>query len=97
MACGCPVVTSNRGAQYEVTGACAVHCDPEDVVSIADAIQKTNSDDTLRARLITDGVRWAESFSWDRYAEQLLNIIEHSLNRRTEGTMPGHPASCRVG
>ena len=38
MACGCPVVTSDRSAMPETAGGAAVLADPEDPASIAAAI-----------------------------------------------------------
>jgi glycosyltransferase involved in cell wall biosynthesis len=76
MACGCPVVTSNRGALQEVTAGAAVQVDPEDVTAIADAIGRVDSNEELRQELIANGLHRAASFSWDRYAEQFLQIIE---------------------
>ncbi|HZQ18947.1 MAG TPA: glycosyltransferase family 1 protein [Terriglobales bacterium] len=80
MASRCPVVTSDRGAQFEVTQGCAVHCDPENVDSIAKAIQETHEDRRLRAKLIASGLRCASSFSWDRYAQEFLSVVHQSFN-----------------
>jgi glycosyltransferase involved in cell wall biosynthesis len=82
MACGCPVVTSSRGALQEVSGDFAVHCDPEDVTAIADAIWQVDGDEALRQHLITNGLQKAMSFSWDRYAENFLGILERSVSGR---------------
>ncbi len=79
MACGCPVVTSSRGALREVSGGFAVHADPEDVTAIADGIWQVDSDDLLRQKLITDGFQRAASFSWDRYAEQFLSVLKRGV------------------
>jgi len=75
MACGCPVVTSNRGALLEVTGGAAVYCDPEDARSIAEGILRANSDDFLRSHLIALGLRRAAHFSWHEYARQFLIML----------------------
>jgi glycosyltransferase involved in cell wall biosynthesis len=83
MACGCPVVTSNRGAQLEITRESAVHCDPEDVESIATAIQTAYCEEELRAQLVSSGLRRAASFSWDRYAREFLDIISGSCGKET--------------
>jgi glycosyltransferase involved in cell wall biosynthesis len=97
MACGCPVVTSNRGAQYEVTKDCAVHCDPENVTSIAEAMWQAYSDETLRARLVVNGVRRAASFSWNGYAERFLDVlgtvIEEGSVDDTVDLSPTYPAA----
>jgi glycosyltransferase involved in cell wall biosynthesis len=82
MACGCPVVTSNRGALREVTGECALYADPEDVRAIAEAIWEVSENQPLRERLIADGLRRSGAFSWDHYAEELLHIVERAAFRR---------------
>jgi glycosyltransferase involved in cell wall biosynthesis len=79
MACGCPVVTSDRGALREVTDNCAIHCDPENATAIAHALWLAHTDESLRQRLIASGLRRAMSFSWQRYAHQFLDILGHSL------------------
>lgn len=76
MACGCPVVTSNRGALLEVTGQAAVHADPEDTASIASAIDQVLQDDRLRQSLAARGIDRAKMFSWDRYACEMIKAFE---------------------
>lgn len=93
MACGCPVVTSNRGAQFEVTEGCAVHCDPNSVPSIALAIQKAHDDELLRKRLVASGLQRAASFSWNACAEQFLKIIHGSFGSPTCRLLKGKAAS----
>jgi glycosyltransferase involved in cell wall biosynthesis len=79
MACGCPVVTSSRGALQEVSAGSAAHADPENVTAIADAIWQVDSDEVLRQQLITKGLQRVVSFSWDRYAERFLNVLERGV------------------
>ncbi|MCX5759605.1 MAG: glycosyltransferase family 1 protein, partial [Candidatus Hydrogenedentes bacterium] len=55
MACGTPVVTSNRSSLPEVVADAALQVDPEDVAALAAALLETATDDSLRARLIPDG------------------------------------------
>jgi len=81
MACGCPVVTSNRGALLEVTGQAAVHADPEDVASIASAIERISQDDALRQVLIERGLERARLFTWDRYACEMIKAFEETAER----------------
>ena len=81
MACGCPVVTSDRGAQYEVTRDCAVHCDPQNVLSIAEGIEKVHCDHAVRAKLTANGLRHARAFSWERYAKEFLKIVHQTFDQ----------------
>jgi glycosyltransferase involved in cell wall biosynthesis len=76
MACGCPVVTSNRGALLEVTGSAALHAEPEDVSSLAAAIRKACEDEGLRERLIRSGLGRCRLFSWETYGEEVLKAVE---------------------
>ena len=46
MACGTPVVCSNRGALPEVAGAAALLVDPEDITQIADAVCRVLTEDS---------------------------------------------------
>jgi len=87
MACGCPVVTSDRGALYEVTRGCAMHSDPEDVAAIARAIWQVNADEPLREQLVANGLRHVATFSWDRSADQFFKI----LTRAVRGDQAHHP------
>jgi glycosyltransferase involved in cell wall biosynthesis len=96
MACGCPVVTSDRGALLEVTADCAVHCNPENVRSIADAILRTNHDEPLRERLIESGQRKATSFSWDHYADRFLHIVGQATEGKRLSRASEQPSSCTV-
>jgi glycosyltransferase involved in cell wall biosynthesis len=79
MVCGCPVVTSHRGALREITGDCALHTDPEDVRAIAEAIWNVSENHALREKLIERGLRRAALFSWDKYAESLLELVDRAL------------------
>ncbi|MGA8231044.1 MAG: glycosyltransferase family 1 protein [Candidatus Acidiferrales bacterium] len=81
MACGCPVVTSNRGALLEVTGQAAVHADPEDLASIASAIERILRDESLRQTLVERGLERAKLFTWDRYAYEMMKAFEDTAER----------------
>jgi glycosyltransferase involved in cell wall biosynthesis len=76
MACGCPLITSNRGALREVGGDSAIYVDPDSPESIADAIWKIARSQPLRDQLINRGLQRAGRFSWDHHAKQFLSVIE---------------------
>lgn len=75
MACGCPVVASRAASLPEVCGEAAVYVDPLDVDSIAEGICRTVSDDCLRADLARKGLERAATFSYERAAEEVLEIV----------------------
>lgn len=68
MACGAPVVTSNRSSMPEVAGSAAELCDPTDPSSIGAALAKVLRDPDLADDLRRAGYRRAKEFSWERTA-----------------------------
>ncbi|MCX6353816.1 MAG: glycosyltransferase family 1 protein [Candidatus Aureabacteria bacterium] len=74
MACGTPVVCSNRASLPEVVGDAAVLVDPMDVHAIAGAIERVCTDQDLRARLIRAGLERAKLFPWRKTAEETRAI-----------------------
>lgn len=76
MACGVPVLASDAASLPEVTGDCAVICDPYSPESIADGLEKLSSDDALRSDLGRRGLQRAQSFTWDNSAKILYNLYK---------------------
>lgn len=81
MACGCPVVTSNRSSLPEIAGGASVLVDPEDVATIRDGIQRAMSA-PHREQLVVDGLARAQVFSWERTASQTLAVIQKAIHDR---------------
>jgi glycosyltransferase involved in cell wall biosynthesis len=75
MACGVPVVTSDRAALPEVCGTAAVLVDPDDRESIADALMEIVQDVAIAARLRESGIGRAAGFSWERAALKLHALL----------------------
>lgn len=69
MACGAPVVCSNRTSLPEVVGGAGLLIDPEPE-AIGRALVAVCSDPALRADLARRSLRQAARFSWRRTAEQ---------------------------
>ncbi len=78
MACGTPVVASNRGAVPEVLGEAAVLVDPTDVEALATAIERAIADVDLRRDLREQGLARAARYRWDRAAEATLRVYEEA-------------------
>jgi glycosyltransferase involved in cell wall biosynthesis len=72
MAHGIPVACSRGGALPEVCVDAAVYFDALDVESIAGALKRTLSDESLRGQLVRKGKAQASSFSWRESARQTL-------------------------
>lgn len=75
MACGAPVVASDRGALPEVVGDAALVVDPDDRNEIAEAIRTVLSDAARAASLREAGLRRAEEFTWRATAEETLRVL----------------------
>jgi glycosyltransferase involved in cell wall biosynthesis len=74
MACGTPVITSDRASLPEVVGNAGITTDPDNVDVIADHLVKLLSNESLKKQLRDDGLQRAEQFSWQQTAEQLREI-----------------------
>jgi glycosyltransferase involved in cell wall biosynthesis len=77
--CDTPVITSNVTSMPEVAGNAAVLIDPFSITSIADAMQKVASDEGFRKKMIVEGRKQREQFSWERTAEKLWECVEKTL------------------
>src|SRR5207249_838025 len=66
MACGTPVVTSNRSSLPEVVGDAGITIDPHDSEALADALVSLLEDHEARADLSSRGLARASAFTWER-------------------------------
>lgn len=79
MASGCPVAASRAGSIPEVVGDAAVLFNPKDALDIARGVTETMS---RSAELAIAGLRRAESFTWERCAEEHVEIYRQAASRR---------------
>lgn len=73
---GCPVILSDRSSLPEVGADAAVYVDPEDDASIADAVERVLTDETLRSDLIRKGTERLRHFSCAKTARQTLAVYK---------------------
>lgn len=76
MACGCPVLTSDRFGTKEIAGDAALLVDPESLDEIAAGIDRLLNDQALRAAKIAAGESRARQFTWTHTAGELLRVLE---------------------
>jgi glycosyltransferase involved in cell wall biosynthesis len=74
MACGTPVVASRSSCLPEVAEGAALLVEPNNVDDLAGALELALLDVELRNRLIQDGLRRAQQYTWKRAAEALLGV-----------------------
>ena len=90
MACGTPVVTSNRTALPEVVGEAAVLVDPYEVEAIAWGIRRVVDDQELRQALVHKGLARAQQFTWEQTAARVWQVLQEAgRGIRVLSFMPG--------
>ena len=77
MACGAPVVTSNRFAMPEIAGEAALLIDPDNPKEMAEAMVKLAMDSQLSDDLRQKGRLQAAKFSWEKMAGEYLEIYRN--------------------
>jgi glycosyltransferase involved in cell wall biosynthesis len=81
MACSAPVLASDRGSLPEVVGDAGIYFDPFDVEAISRAIVEMVENDALRAKLSSNALVRARTFTWQRAAQLTLTHLE-AMSRR---------------
>lgn len=79
MACGCPVLASDIPVLRETCGEAALYCDPTAPADIAEKIVMLINNTALRSALVAKGDTRVRSFSWEKCAEQTLQVIDRLL------------------
>ena len=80
MAHGTPVVTSNVSSLPEVLGQAALLVNPENVFEIARGIRQVLTDAALRQQLVERGYEQLRKYSWERSAQQVLQVYRFVLS-----------------
>jgi glycosyltransferase involved in cell wall biosynthesis len=82
MACGIPVVASNRTSIPEVVGEAGLLADPTNLSAMAQALKDVLSDRALAETLSDRGIQRAAIFTWDKTAAATGYIYGKLLNSR---------------
>ena len=93
MACGAPVIGSNRSSLPEVIGHHAALFDPENDTSIADKLFKVLTDENFREMLRKHGLDQSKQFSWEISAKKSIAALETwfsgaASTTRLDNTLP---------
>lgn len=78
-ACNIPVITSDVSSMPEVAGEGAVLVDPCSVGEITEAIYKISNNAQFREEIIKKGRENAQKFSWEKTAEETLQVYKTVL------------------
>jgi len=77
MACGCPVIASDRASIPEIVGSGALILNPDNHSQIAQSIVSVISDINYRQNLIKKATNRVNKFSWQECAKQTLKVIKN--------------------
>lgn len=78
MACGTPVIAGNETAIPEICGDAALLVDGKSSRAIADAIYKILGERMLRRKLIASGLQHVKKFSWQKNAEETVQLFKQA-------------------
>jgi alpha-1,3-rhamnosyl/mannosyltransferase len=82
MACGTPVIVSNRASLPEVVGSAGDLVEPDDVAGLTSAIVKLSEDGSYFARRSAQCLARANEFTWMRCATETLGVYRRVLQGR---------------
>ena len=74
MGAGVPVVAARAGALPETLGDAAVMVDPADVDALGAALDRVLHDDELRGKIVADGCKRAERYTWPQIASRFVEL-----------------------
>lgn len=80
LACGTPVVTSNRGSLPEVGGALAKQCDALDVDGLSQLVLTVLADETIKETLLQDGPLWCDQFRAPTITDKYQKLYSSMLS-----------------
>jgi glycosyltransferase involved in cell wall biosynthesis len=83
MACGCPVLSSRRGALAETVGDAAGRLEPDEVAQIQAQLTRVAADAAWRGRLRAAGLARARDFDWQTTATATLGVYARAVARTT--------------
>ena len=92
MACGCPVVCSDRGSLGEVVSSAALIVNPENAGAMADALTKVTSNPQERERLVRAGLARAADFNWEKTARETLQVYQEAIQQKSRRSAIQPPA-----
>jgi glycosyltransferase involved in cell wall biosynthesis len=84
MKMGTPVITSNISCMPEIAGRSAYFIDPFNPGAIAKAMHVISENPKVRSSIVERGFQRVKSFSWEKSAQQLLNLYTEVYNQETE-------------
>lgn len=82
MACGTPVIASGTSCLPEVSGNTLLYFDPTSIEEMAERMQSVLFDAELGRQLSQRGLQRAQSFSWERCAQETVQVLLNSSSSK---------------
>lgn len=79
MACGCPVITSDRASLPETVGDAALRVDPTDPDLLSEALERVLLSPQVATDLRDRGLVHARGFTWGRTAAETVDVYRSAL------------------
>lgn len=79
MACGTPVISSNRSCLPEILGNAAVFVDPLNDAAMSLAMERILSDREFNRELVQKGIKWVSRFQWPHTARRMLDLFQEAV------------------
>jgi glycosyltransferase involved in cell wall biosynthesis len=80
MNCNCPVICSDTSCFGEVAQDAALYFDPYSIESMTETTKQILNDKEMRLRLIQNGAKRKEYFSWEKCAKEHARVYNSLLN-----------------
>ena len=85
MASGLPIACSERGPMPEVLGDAGTYFDPENILSIVDALRHLITSEDVRNDLSKKAYKRALNFSWEKCASETIAYLREVFEMSTVG------------
>ncbi|MEJ9225059.1 glycosyltransferase family 4 protein [Priestia aryabhattai] len=80
MSLGCPVISSNKASMPEVLKKHVIYFDANNSDELIEKINLIFSKQQLVEGLRREGQAYAQTFTWEKAANQLVNIVQREIN-----------------
>ena len=77
LACGTPVVTSNRGSLLEVGGNLAIACDAMDIDALSDSTIKAMYNNEYISKVKSESADWVDQYRASEVVKRLISVYQN--------------------